>query len=98
MTDPRRSGRAQRQQTAHWLELSGQNEEQASALPRRQRRTEGDARPQKKGGTPEAEMIAKVSFWLVGQISQTGPGQLGQDTQHCTVYVSGCLGEVWMPG
>lgn len=50
-------------QTAHRQRHTGKmkNRQRAPRRTQRQRRTEGDARPQKEGGIPEAEMIAKVS-------------------------------------
>lgn len=65
----------------------------------RQRRTEGDARPQKEGGIPEAVMIAKVSPLarrpnLSGTSKGAGPGEL---RQHINLK-SGCPFGGGVPG
>lgn len=92
-------------QTAHRQRHTGKmkNRQRAPRRRQRQRRTEGDARPQKEGGIPEAEMIAKVSSGSSAKsLTQAdraqglkGPraGHLagGSPSGWC-----GCLGEVWM--
>lgn len=64
----------------------------------RQRRTEGDARPQKEGGIPEAEMIAKVSSGssakshTQGRQGTRAEGAAAGPTGPAGGSISGCLG------